>query len=189
MLIAGLGNPGPRYAATRHNAGFLVADELGARTRAAWRAKFQGSFAQVEIGAERGVLLKPETYMNESGQSVRAAADFFKISPASVLVIHDELDLPFGTLRLKQGGGTAGHRGVDSVRAHLGTPDFARLRFGIGRPPPGFGGSPTDFVLEAFPLADREDLRKLVERAADVVALVAERGIAEAMKVTNQRSA
>ena len=187
ILVVGLGNPGPRYAATRHNAGAMVADRLAERAGVVFREKFEGLFAQLELGAERAVLLKPLTYMNESGRSVRKAAEFFKIAPKDVLVVHDELDLPWQSLRLKVGGGSAGHKGISSVTAHLGTPDTMRLRIGIGRPPPAFRGDGADFVLETFPLADRDDLRKVVERAADAVTLVAERGIADAMNVTNQR--
>lgn len=187
ILIVGLGNPGAEYAQTRHNVGFMVADRLGERCRADWRDKFQGSFCLVELAGERVALLKPKTYMNESGRSVGAALGFYKLDPAQVLVVHDDLDLPFGALRLKQGGGDAGHRGLRSIAAYLSSSDFVRLRIGIGRPPPDFRGDAADFVLRGFPPAERADLDDVVHRAADAVTQVLARGLAAAMNATNQR--
>ncbi len=188
ILLVGLGNPGRRYEETRHNVGFMVVERVVARAAGLWREKFRGRFAQVELGRERVVALEPHTFMNESGGSVRPAATFFKVPPADVLVVHDELDLPFGQIRLKQGGGDAGHKGLKSVTSHLGTPEYMRLRIGIGRPPAGFRGDVADFVLQAFASAERADLDDVVDGAADVVALVVERGLAAAMNVTNQRA-
>ncbi len=187
ILVVGLGNPGTKYAATRHNVGFMVVERLVAAASGQWREKFNARLAQLDLWAERLVVLEPLTFMNESGRSVQPAAAFFKIAPSSVLVVHDELDLPFGELRLKQGGGDAGHRGLKSITAHLGTPDYGRLRVGIDRPPADFRGSQADYVLQAFAPAERAGLDDLIERAVDAVRLVVERGFAAAMNVTNQR--
>jgi peptidyl-tRNA hydrolase, PTH1 family len=187
LLVVGLGNPGPRYASTRHNAGFMVVDELAARGGASFRSKFSGELCEVKLGGEPAFLLKPQTFMNDSGRSVRAVATFYKIGLDSTLVVHDELDLPFGQLRLKQGGGDAGHRGLRSITANLGAGDYLRLRFGIGRPPPDFRGSPADFVLEAFASAEQAELRKQISSAADAAELLATRGLAPAMNTVNQR--
>jgi PTH1 family peptidyl-tRNA hydrolase len=188
ILIVGLGNPGGRYQATRHNAGFLVLDRLleiwGA---AGWQPRFHGLFAQVESHGQRLLLLKPETYMNLSGQSVRAAKSFFKLPVEAMLVVHDELDLPFGEIRLKLGGGDAGHKGLASVTAELGTSGYGRLRFGIGRPPPDFRGTVSDFVLEGFTLAERPALEQGLERARQAILLVVRDGMARAMNVINRR--
>lgn len=182
MLLVGLGNPGPEYAATRHNLGFLVVDELAARAgNPPFREKFHGELAEARVGSHGFKLLKPLTYMNVSGRSVRAAVAFYKVPLTELVVVHDEIDLPFAEIRLKTGGGDAGHRGVRSIAADLGTPDFIRIRIGVGRPPPGFRGSPADFVLQGFALAERAELAPLVTRAADAAELIASRGLAVAM--------
>jgi PTH1 family peptidyl-tRNA hydrolase len=189
ILLVGLGNPGKRYAETRHNLGFKVLDRIVERAGgASYREKFSGLVADVELAGERALALKPQTYMNESGRSVGAAATFYKVLARDIVVIHDELDLPFGTVRLKLGGGAAGNNGIKSVSEHLGTPDYVRVRVGIGKPPPGFRGSGADFVLEGFALAERAELGGLVEQASDAVALLAERGLEHAMNVTNRRT-
>jgi PTH1 family peptidyl-tRNA hydrolase len=189
FLVVGLGNPGAEYAATRHNMGFFVVDELASRAGSPpFRKKFHGEVADARVGGEPATLLKPLTFMNDSGRSVQAAVAFYKLPLASVLVVHDELDLPFGELRLKLGGGDAGQRGVRSVAAALGSPDFMRLRVGIGRPPPGFRGSAADFVLQGFPPAERAELAALVARAADAAELVATRGLAAAMNTTHRQT-
>jgi PTH1 family peptidyl-tRNA hydrolase len=134
-LVVGLGNPGPEYRGHRHNLGFVVVDRLaGAVGIALGQSKFHGRFGQGDVGKTRLLLLEPETYMNASGEAVSAAARFYKVAPDDLLVIHDELDLSFGRLQLKRGGGTGGHNGLESVVEQLGTADFARLRFGIGKP-------------------------------------------------------
>jgi PTH1 family peptidyl-tRNA hydrolase len=189
LLVVGLGNPGAEYAATRHNLGFLVVDELAARAGSpAFRKKFNGEISDARVGGESATLLKPLTYMNESGRSVQAAVAFYKIPLASVLVVHDELDVPFAEVRLKLGGGDAGNRGVRSIIAQLGSGDFMRLRVGIGRPPPGFRGSAADFVLQGFAPAERAELAALVARAADTAELVASRGLAAAMNLTHRQT-
>jgi PTH1 family peptidyl-tRNA hydrolase len=187
FLVVGLGNPGARYQATRHNAGFMVVDELASRAGASFRAKFSGEVAEIDLASARALLLKPSTFMNRSGESVQAAAAFYKIPLDSVLVVHDELDVAFGQQRLKQGGGDAGHNGLKSVSSHLGNPGYLRLRFGIGRPPVEFGGTPADFVLEAFASAEKVVLPELLKSAADAVGLIVSRGFAAAMNQVNQR--
>ena len=187
ILIVGLGNPGPRYAETRHNAGFQVVDRLVERAGGvSFREKYHGHFAQVTVDGAALSLLKPMTFMNDSGRSVQAAVQHFKLPLDSLLIVHDELDLPFAEVRLKQGGGDAGQRGVRSISAALG-PNYARLRVGIGRPPPEFKGDVADFVLQACSLAERDEMRTAIDRAADAAVLVATRGISAAMNATNQR--
>lgn len=189
ILIAGLGNPGSRYEATRHNVGFRIVDRWVMRRKSqAWREKFEAEFTSVNCrNGERVIVLKPTTFMNRSGFAVRAALSFFKLEPTELLVVHDELDLPFGDYRLKLGGGDAGHNGVGSVIEQLGTDAFARLRFGIGRPPPEFTGSGADFVLEGFPLADLTRVDELIEDCTQVLDQVIESGLSSAMNVTNRK--
>lgn len=187
MLVVGLGNPGPRYADTRHNVGFRVIDRLEARVGSGFRERFHGLFASVELFGTTLGLLKPQTFMNDSGRSVQPAAQFFKVPPRSILVIHDELDLAFGEVRLKAGGGDAGHRGMKSITAAIGS-DTLRLRIGIGKPPPEFRGAVADFVLQGFPSAERVALESVFARAEEAVVLVATRGIEVAMNATNQRN-
>ncbi|HVU01558.1 MAG TPA: aminoacyl-tRNA hydrolase [Polyangiaceae bacterium] len=188
ILVVGLGNPGKKYADTRHNVGFVVADRLAARANASFREKFNGRFTELELEGQKIGLLEPQTFMNDSGRSVKAAATFYKVLPGDVLVVHDELDIPFGTLRLKKGGGEAGNNGLRSVSQHLGTKDYVRLRFGIGKPPAGFRGDGADFVLQAFAPEERARLGDLVEQATDTVALFVGKGLDHAMNVTNRRA-
>lgn len=188
ILVAGLGNPGPRYADTRHNVGFRVVDRLAARaSNAIFRDKFHGSFASVEIAGHAFGLLKPATFMNDSGRAVQPAMQFYKLPPSAVVIVYDELDLPFGTVRLKVGGGAAGHKGIKSVIEAVGG-DVLRLRVGIGRPPPDFRGDGADFVLQGFAPAERDEVENVIDRSADAVVLVATQGISVAMNATNQRS-
>lgn len=177
-LIVGLGNPGPGYAGNRHNAGFMVLDELAARVGG--RFKAHRSRAEVVEGRLAGhpvVLAKPRSYMNLSGGPVKALADFYKVPPAEVIVVHDELDIPYGALRAKFGGGDNGHNGLRSITNALGTRDYFRVRFGIGRPPGRM--DPAVYVLRDFATAERKDLPLLVDRAADVVESLITRGLAE----------
>ena len=189
ILVVGLGNPGPRYAWPRHNAGFLAIDALALRGGrvASFRPQFDGLYAEMELGSERVGLLKPETFMNASGRSVRQAAAFFKVDPEALLVVHDELDLPSGELRLKFGGGDGGHRGIRSISAELGTADYGRLRVGIGRPAPDFQGDIADFVLQAVAPEERIELTRVLERASEVVESVVRDGLPQTMNRTNQR--
>lgn len=193
ILLVGLGNPGDRYRDTRHNIGFFVIDLLAERWGSPiWRSKFQAEMAQVDVPGGRGsgtraVLLKPQTFMNLSGQSVQPAAAFFKVEPADVVVVHDELDLPFGQLRFKAGGGDAGHNGLRSITQRLGTSAYTRLRVGIGRPPAEFRGSGADYVLQAFSPAEQADLPQVVGGAADALEILAREGLSSAMNITNRR--
>ncbi len=186
-LIVGLGNPGAKYAGTRHNIGFDVVSVLGRRGMVAFKERFKGLFALSELGHQRVVLLMPQTFMNLSGESVRPACDFFKVEPDHVLVVHDELDVPFGDVRLKEGGGEAGHRGLRSISQHLGTQSYLRLRMGIGRPPTDFRGKVADFVLTQFAPGEAAELDDAIDRAIDATELLIERGIAAAMNQTNQK--
>jgi PTH1 family peptidyl-tRNA hydrolase len=167
LLVVGLGNPGREYARNRHNAGWMVLDELARRHGGSWRSKFSGSLAEVRLDGHRVALLKPETYMNESGRSVAAAATFFKVEPDAVLVVHDEGDLDLGRLQARMGGGLAGHNGLRSIAKALGTQDFLRLRIGVGRPERGDRRSLADYVLSDFEPHDQPET--LISRAAEAV--------------------
>jgi peptidyl-tRNA hydrolase, PTH1 family len=185
LLVVGLGNPGREYARTRHNVGWLIVDELARRHEGSWRSKFNGQLAEVRIDGHKVALLKPETYMNESGRSVRAAASFYKVEPDAVLVVHDEGDFDLGRLQARLGGGLAGHNGLRSVAAHLGTPDFLRLRVGVGRPERGDRRSLADFVLSDFDPHD--DAEGIVGRAADAVETLDAEGLEAAQRRFNER--
>ena len=184
-LVAGLGNPGREHARNRHNAGWMVVDELARRHGGAWRGKFAGQLTEVRAGDGRLALLKPETYMNESGRSVGAAAAFFKLRPDEVLVVHDEGDFDLGRLELKVGGGLAGHNGLRSIAQQLGTQDFLRLRIGVGRPERGDPRPLADWVLGNF--EPDEDPDGLVARAADAVETLVAEGVERAQLQVNRR--
>jgi PTH1 family peptidyl-tRNA hydrolase len=183
LLVVGLGNPGREYEHNRHNAGHLVADELARRHGGSWRSKFSGRLAEVRIDEHRVALLKPETYMNESGRSVRAAKDFFKLEPDAILVVHDESDLEPGRLQVRLGGGLAGHNGLRSVAQALGTQEFLRLRVGVGRPQRGDPRPLADFVLADF--EPDEDPDEIVSRAADAVETLGDEGLEAAQRAFN----
>src|SRR5262245_371386 len=178
-----MGNPGREYELTRHNAGWLVLDELARRHGGSWRSKFSGSLAEVRIDGQRVALLKPETYMNESGRSVAAAARYFKVQPDGLLVVHDDVDLEPARLQARRGGGLAGHNGLRSVAQHLRSQDFLRLRIGVGRPGRGDPRTVSDWVLSAF--APEEDVEALVTRSADAVETVAREGLEAAQQRFN----
>lgn len=167
LLVVGLGNPGREYARHRHNAGWMVVDELARRHGGSWKGKFNGQIAEVRLDGHRVALLKPETYMNESGSSVAAAARFYKLEPDAILVVHDEGDFDLGRLQARKGGGLAGHNGLRSIAQHLKTPEFMRLRIGVGRPGRGDPRPLADYVLSNFDAAD--DAEQLIARAADAV--------------------
>jgi PTH1 family peptidyl-tRNA hydrolase len=175
LLVAGLGNPGREYADTRHNIGWMVLDEVGRRHGASWKAKFSGKLGEVRIEGARLALLKPETYMNESGRAIRTAARFFKTATADVLVVHDDVDLEEGRLQARLGGGLAGHNGLRSIAEELGSQDFQRLRIGVGRPGRGDRRSVADYVLAPF--APETDVDALVARAADAVESIVHDGL------------
>ena len=183
LLVAGLGNPGREYERTRHNAGWMVLDELARRHGGSWRSKFSGSLAEVRLGGLRLALLKPETYMNDSGRSVGAAVRFFKVEPEQVLVVHDDVDLEAGRLQARAGGGLAGHNGLRSLAQHLGSQDFLRLRIGVGRPGRGDPRPVADWVLSPF--APDEDAEALISRGADAVETIAQDGLEAAQQRYN----
>ena len=182
-LVVGLGNPGPSYAGNRHNVGQMVLDELAARTGSSWRSHRANSVAApARLGMLPGglpgppvVLAKPSTYMNVSGGPVAGLVRFFSIDPEHVLVVHDELDLPFGSLRLKRGGGEGGHNGLRDVSKALGTRDYVRVRVGVGRPPGRM--DPADYVLRNFSSIERPELPLVIADAADAVEAVVTGGL------------
>ena len=187
-LVVGLGNPGPAYAGHRHNVGYLVDDVLAQRMGSPFRAHKSGRADVVEgrlgpVGAEtpRVVLARPRSYMNESGGAVSTLAKFYKVPPERIIAVHDELDIPYGALRIKLGGGDNGHNGLRSMRSSLGTGDFYRVRVGIGRPPGR--QDPADFVLSNYTATERKELEINVVEAADAV----ESLVADGLEKTQQR--
>jgi PTH1 family peptidyl-tRNA hydrolase len=183
LLVAGLGNPEPRHARDRHNAGWMVVDELAGRHGGSFRSKFSGRIAETRIGDARVALLRPETYMNESGRSISAASRFFKADPATVLVVHDDVDLDVGRLQARLGGGLAGHNGLRSIAQALGTSEFLRLRIGVGRPGRGDPRDVADYVLAPFEA--HEDAAAIIARAADAVETLLAEGLAETQRRFN----
>jgi PTH1 family peptidyl-tRNA hydrolase len=183
LLVAGLGNPGPEHARDRHNVGWMVVDELAQRHHGAFKGKFRGRLADVRFEGAKIALLKPETYMNESGASIQAAAAFYKLPPGQVLVVHDDVDLETARLQARLGGGLAGHNGLRSIAAHLTTPDFLRLRVGVGRPGRGDPRKPADYVLSNFTAEDDADT--VVARAADAVEKLDAEGLERAQAQFN----
>ena len=181
LLVVGLGNPGREHERDRHNVGWMVVDELARRTDARWRGKFSGQLAEVRLDGLRLALLKPETFMNDSGRSVAAAARFFKVEPEAMLVVHDDVDLEPGRLQARAGGGLAGHNGLRSLAQALGTQDFLRLRIGVGRPGRGDRRSVANYVLSSFDA--EQDPEALVSRSADAVETLARDGV----EATQQR--
>jgi PTH1 family peptidyl-tRNA hydrolase len=183
LLVVGLGNPGRRYARNRHNVGSLVVDELARRHGGAWKSKFSSQLAEIRLDGHKVALLKPETYMNESGRAVSAAARFYKLDPDAVLVVHDEGDLDLGRLQARRGGGLAGHNGLRSIAQNLKTQDFLRLRVGVGRPERGDPRPLADFVLSDF--EPHEDSDAIVARAADAVETLDAEGLEPAQRKFN----
>lgn len=167
-LVVGLGNPGPGYSGNRHNSGFLVLDLLADRVGGRFKAhKGRADLVEGRLVGQRALLAKPKSYMNESGGPVASLRDFFKIPVEQIVVVHDELDIDYGALRLKRGGGDGGHNGLKSITRSLGSRDYLRVRFGIGRPPGR--QDPADYVLKDFSGAERKELGFHVDRAADAV--------------------
>src|SRR3954452_9391880 len=183
LLVAGLGNPGREYARNRHNVGWLVVDELARRHGGSWKSKFNGQLAEIRLEGHKLALVKPETYMNESGRAVGAAAQFFKVAPESVLVVHDEGDFDLGRLELKFGGGLAGHNGLRSIAQHLKTQDFLRLRVGVGRPGRGDPRPLADYVLSASEPEDHAE--SIVARAADAIETLDAAGLEQTQQQFN----
>ncbi|MBF6233232.1 aminoacyl-tRNA hydrolase [Nocardia farcinica] len=176
-LVVGLGNPGSEYERTRHNVGYLVADVLAERVgdRFAVHKKSGADLLQARLDGRQVLIAKPRSYMNLSGRPVAALARFFSVPPTEVIVVHDELDLPFGAVRLKRGGGEGGHNGLRSISSALTTKDYLRTRIGIGRPPGR--QDPADFVLKPFAAAERKEVPVIVEQAADAVELLLRVGL------------
>jgi len=188
FLVVGLGNPGREHEHNRHNVGFVVADALQRALR--WpdfKQKFSGLWTRGELEGAPVALLKPQTYMNLSGDSVQSAAAFLKVAPADIVVVHDELDLPWQDVRIKVGGGHAGNNGIRSIIQRLGTPDFVRVRVGIGKAPAGFRGDGADWVLSNFDAIERAELAGIVDRAIDAVRRVVRDGREAAMNVVNTK--
>lgn len=183
LLVAGLGNPGVQYERHRHNVGWMVVDELALRRGATFKSKFNGRLSETRVGDARVALLKPETFMNESGRSISAAARFFKTPPEDVLVVHDDVDLEVGRLQARLGGGLAGHNGLRSIAQALGTPEFVRLRIGVGRPGRGDQRDVADYVLAPFEA--HEDRQGIVARAADAVESLVTSGLDETQQRFN----
>jgi peptidyl-tRNA hydrolase, PTH1 family len=186
-IIVGLGNPGPEHQVTRHNAGFWFVDLLARRHGGEFRdyRKYSGETARVTIAEREIMLLKPTTYMNRSGLSIRQVSDFFKIAPEEILVVHDELDLPVGTVRLKQGGGHGGHNGLRDAIAHIGE-NFWRLRLGIGHP--GNKAEVIDYVLTRAPRTEEDSILETIGTSADVMPLLIEQGAERAMTRLHSRA-
>ncbi|SEG47063.1 peptidyl-tRNA hydrolase [Thermomonospora echinospora] len=186
-LVIGLGNPGPGYAGNRHNAGFMVLDVLAGRAASRFRAhKSRADVVEGRLAGRRVVLAKPRSFMNESGGPVAGLRDFFKVPAERVVVVHDELDIPYGAVRLKQGGGAGGHNGLRSISRSLGTPDYLRVRFGVGRPPGRM--DPAAFVLRDFSATERKELDLHVEVAADAVEMVLAEGLQAAQNAYHART-
>ena len=184
-LLVCLGNPGDKYDGTRHNVGFAVADELGERNnKAIQRLKFRALTDALDLGGEKALVMKPVTYMNLSGESVRQAADFYKIAPCHVLVVADDVSLPVGKLRLRAGGSAGGHNGLKSIIEHLGTEQFPRVKIGVGeKPHPDYDLA--DWVLGRFGPEDRKIIAAVVKRAADAAECVIKEGVERAMNQFN----
>ena len=183
-LVIGLGNPGPQYVANRHNAGYLVAEILADRVDGNFKShKCRADVVETRFGDDRVVLAKPRSYMNESGGPVTALRDFFKVPVERIVVVHDELDLPFGAIRIKLGGGDNGHNGLKSLRRSLGSGEFHRVRLGIGRPPGR--QDPADWVLRDWSSTERKDIDLHLERSADAVETVIADGLAAAQNTYN----
>lgn len=185
-LVVGLGNPGKRYERTRHNVGFLVADRLAVRCGTAFDGKqFKADVAKAQVAGKSAVLAKPQTFMNLSGDAVASLAGYYKTPPEEMVVVYDEVDLPFGTIRVKSGGGAGGHNGIKDVLRVTRGGDFVRVRFGISRPPEGWDTA--DYVLSTWTTTEAEQLDDLVDRAADAVETVIREGHVSAMNQFNVR--
>lgn len=184
MVVVGLGNPGRQYEHTRHNVGFMVLDLLAGRAGGKFRShKGRADVLSARLGGVRAVLTKPRSYMNESGGPVTSVLSFFSASVDQLVVVHDDLDLPYGALRLKRGGGEGGHNGLKSISRSLGDRDYSRVRFGIGRPPGR--QDPADYVLRDFSTVERKDLELNIHRTADAVEILLAQGLEAAQNQFN----
>lgn len=186
FVIIGLGNPGKKYDRTRHNAGFMAIDELGQRVQIGLsQEKNHAVIGKGSIASHEAILAKPQTYMNESGRAVAALLRDAYLDACSLIVLHDELDLPLGTVRIKTGGGHGGHNGLRSIIAHIGTADFTRIRIGVGRPAPGMDSA--DYVLSPFLTEERPTAQEALDKAADAVMAIMSEGMTRAMNLFNQK--
>lgn len=186
ILVVGLGNPGSEYSSTKHNLGYLAVDEIGKKTGIDLKKKkFNGLFGEGSHNNEKLLLLKPETYMNRSGYSVASAVNFYNIPAEKIIIIHDELDLPIGAVRIKAGGGSAGHKGVTSIIGELGSGEFVRIRIGIGKPESK--SVTVSHVLSQFKKEEKEIVRESVIKAADAALEIIRHGVAKAMNKFNVR--
>ena len=174
-LVVGLGNPGPEYAGHRHNVGFQVVERLADGAKFASNKRAKALTWEGRLQGQRVVLVKPRTYMNDTGQAVAPLCSYYKVEPGHLIAVHDELDLPFGALRVKWGGGDNGHNGLKSMRKSLGTGDFYRARVGIGRPPGRMDAAA--FVLRDFSSTERREVSEVVERVADAVTSLMQQGL------------
>lgn len=187
FLVVGLGNPGAEYAATRHNVGFMAADEIHRRYNfSAYRAKFDGLISEGQIEGEKVYLLKPQTYMNLSGNSVIKAANFYKILPQNIIVIHDDMDLPTDKIKAKLGGGSGGHNGLKSIDSCI-TPNYNRIRIGVGHPQNRDGDSIVNHVLSGFSKTDKENIENDIDIVAALIGVLIQKGIAEFSNQLGQR--
>ena len=187
ILVAGLGNPGSEYASTKHNIGFLAVDEIGKRIGIELKKKkFYGIYGEGFYNKQKLLLLKPETYMNRSGESVSSATNFYNIPSENIIVVHDEMDLPTGTVRIKAGGGSAGHKGVNSIIERIGDSGFIRVRIGIGKPRDKAEGA--NHVLAQFEKHKRDIAQDSILRAADAVLDIIENGVEKAMNKFNTKA-
>ena len=184
-IVVGLGNPGARYKETRHNIGFQVVDELARRWRAeGWKRRFEAEVTE-HRAAGPVLLVKPQTFMNLSGAAVREAAKFYKVESTDIIVIHDDLDLPVGRLRIRERGGAGGHKGIDSMLGQLGTDEFIRIKFGISRPPAEWDTA--DYVLGRFSSEEQPEIKKMIITAADAVEAILSEGAGPAMNRFNRQ--
>ena len=189
LLVVGLGNPGKKYASNRHNVGLMAADELVRKESLGdFREKFSGLFLRGNASFGEACVLEPHTFMNLSGDSVQPCAAFLKLPLGDIVVVHDELDLPFGDVRIKQGGGHAGHNGLRSMIERLGAPDFVRIRIGIGRPPPGFRGDVADYVLSNFDASEKAELPAILDKAVLAAISIGKNGVQGAMASVNAKA-
>ena len=187
-IIAGLGNPGSEYAKTRHNVGFMFVDALAGKLGVTeWKDKFEAKIGETRIGSEKVLLVKPQTYMNESGRSLGPLMSFYKLEPEDLIVVHDDMDIPAGTIRIRKKGSAGGHNGIKSILAHIGDEHFSRVRIGIGRPLPGW--TVVNHVLAPFPEEDAKQVAEAIEYLIPAVECIVKEDIDKAMNQYNPKKA
>lgn len=187
-IIAGLGNPGSEYAKTRHNVGFMFVDALAGKLGVTeWKDKFEAKIGETRIGSEKVLLVKPQTYMNESGRSLGPLMSFYKLEPEDLIVVHDDMDIPAGTIRIRKKGSAGGHNGIKSILAHVGDEHFPRVRIGIGRPLPGW--TVVNHVLAPFPEEDAKQVAEAIEYLIPAVECIVKEDVDKAMNQYNPKKA